>query len=331
MQSSELHEELVKAGENISLVTVKRQLSDLTDKGVLHMLGSGRSTSYELGVFGRVLADVDISQYVLTDPDERRGFFQYNFDLFSKFPDEILTEEELRRLENASEEYKARTLDLSPVIEKKELERLVIELSWKSSKIEGNTYSLLDTEKLILENKEAPGHSKDEARMILNHKDAFEYIRGHREQFQTITRKNLEEVHAIIVKDLNVGVGFRSEPVGIVGSIYHPLDNQYQIIEAVEDLSQAISRIKTPYAKALLALLGISYIQPFEDGNKRTARLMTNALLISHSLSPLSYRSVDEVEYRSAMLAFYELNSIVSMKKIFIEQYEFAARNYATK
>lgn len=331
IQSSELHTGLKDTGEDMSLVTVKRALSELSEDGILEMSGSGRSTSYELSTGGRVLADVNAKEYMAVEPDKRYGSNQYNFNLLSNFPVDIFTGEELERLEKATEKYKKRTADISATIQKKELERLVIELSWKSSKIEGNTYSLLDTEKLILENKEAPGHSKNETQMILNHKDAFNYIRSHTAQFQTITRKNLEELHSIIVKDLNVSLGIRSRAVGITGSIYRPLDNIFQVTEAVEELSKAVSKNKTPYAKALLVLLGLSYIQPFEDGNKRTARLMTNALLMSHSLAPLSYRSVDEEEFKSAVLVFYELNSIVPMKKIFIEQYEFAAENYAVK
>lgn len=331
MQSSQLHEEFRNSGEDISLITVKRALSEMTERGILEVSGLGRSTSYQISTKGRVLADVDAKEYVAVEPDKRFGLNQYNFNLLSNFPVNIFTEEELKRLEVATDKYKKRTADTSATIQKKEMERLVIELSWKSSRIEGNTYTLLDTEKLILENKEAPGHSKNEARMILNHKDAFNYIHSHTSQFQTITRKNLEELHSIIVKDLNVSIGFRSGAVGITGSIYRPLDNIYQIKEAVENLSRTVSQNDTPYARALLALLGISYIQPFEDGNKRTSRLMANALLVSHALAPLSYRSVDEEEYKSAILVFYELNSIVPMKKIFIEQYEFAAENYAVK
>lgn len=131
-----------------------------------------------------------------------------------------------------------------------------------------------------------------------------------------------------MVKKLSVGLGLRKKPVGVTGSIYRPLDNIYQIAEAVDQLSLAVSRMSTPYAKALTALLGISYIQPFEDGNKRTSRLMANALLISHGCTPLSYRSVDENEYREAMFVFYELNSMMPLKRIFINQYEFAAQNY---
>ncbi len=331
LQSSHVYEELRKTGEDISLVTIKRALSEMTDKGFLVTLGAGRSTSYNLSPKGRIFADINAGQYITIEPDKRYGLRGYNFDLLKTFPSDIFTDDELNTLETATAEYKKRTADLSATIKKKELERLVIELSWKSSKIEGNTYTLLDTEKLILENKEAPGHSKKEARMILNHKEAFNFIHKDPAKFKTVTRKNLEELHAILVKDLSVASGFRSKPVGVTGSIYRPLDNIYQITEAVDELSAAVSRSPTPYGKALIALIGLSYIQPFEDGNKRTSRLLTNALLLSHSLAPLSYRSVDEDDYRSSMLVFYELNSIAPMKNIFIGQYEFAARNYAVK
>jgi Fic family protein len=86
--------------------------------------------------------------------------------------------------------------------------------------------------------------------------------------------------------------------------------------------------MNNPYAKALMSLIGISYIQPFGDGNKRTSRFMANAILLAYNLPPLSYRSVDEEEYREAMLSFYELNSIMPIKKIFINQYNFTAQNY---
>jgi Fic family protein len=331
MSSSITHAEMVKLGEKMSLVTVKRTLSEMVSLGFLVVAGSGRSTSYNLTELGRIFADVDANKYIAVEPDKRYGLSRYNFDLLASLPADIFTDEEQKKLDGVTAEYKKRTKDLSEIIQKKELERLVIELSWKSSKIEGNTYTLLDTEKLILENKEALGHSKNEAQMILNHKDAFNYIRANSSQFKTVTRKNLEELHSILVGDLSVKLGLRSKPVGVTGSKYLPLDNIHQINEAVENLTVAVSRSKSPYAKALIALLGVGYIQPFEDGNKRTGRLLANALLLSHSLPPLSYRSVGEDEYREAMLVFYELNSIAPMKKIFIEQYDFAAQNYAVK
>ena len=85
------------------------------------------------------------------------------------------------------------------------------------------------------------------------------------------------------------------------------------------------------YSKALTALVGLSYIQPFEDGNKRTARLVCNAILLVSNYAPLSYRSVDENYYRESILVFYEKNSLLSMKDIFTEQYIFSTQNYLVK
>ena len=330
-QSSLIHSEITKRGEKISLVTIKRELSALVELGALTTSGSGRSVAYAVGISGRIFTDIDAQKYCAIEPDNRYGMKQYNFGLFSGMPTDIFSDDEQKILDDATEEYARRTKDIPPAIQKKELERLVIELSWKSSRIEGNTYNLLDTEKLILENKEAPGHDHKEAQMILNHKDAFMFIREHAPEFRVLTRANLEQLHSILIKGLNVNVGFRAKPVGILGSAYRPLDNAHQIREGVEALSKTISRMPTPCAKAITALLGISYLQPFEDGNKRTARLMANAVLLAHGHAPLSYRSVDENEYREAMLVFYEINSIMPFKKIFIEQYVFSAKNYAVK
>ena len=331
LSSSKIHEEITKTGEDVSLVTVKRVLLQMASGDFLTKIGAGRTTGYIISVKGRILADINTKEYCSVEPDKRLGLKKYNFELLANIPKDIFMAAELKNLKSATIEYHKRTKDLSPTIQKKELERLIIELSWKSSKIEGNTYTLLDTEKLILENKEAPGHDKKEARMILNHKEAFNYVREHAGKFKILTRKNLEELHVILVKGLSVEFGLRKRPVGVLGSIYQPLDNGQQIIEAVENLSAAVKKMTSPYAKALIAILGLSYIQPFEDGNKRTSRLLANAILLAYNCAPLSYRSVDENDYREAILVFYELNSIIPFKKIFIAQYEFAAKNYAVK
>lgn len=327
-RSSEVFDELVQQGELLSLITVKRLLSRLENKGRLSVSGSGPATKYALTEYGKLMADVDASAYCAEEPDARYGATSYNFKLFDALTFELFSPAEKKRLIEATNFYHQRTQDVSLALHKKELERFVIELSWKSSKIEGNTYTLLDTERLILRGLEAPGHSQDEARMILNHKEAFTFVHDNKDQFTTLTKANLTDLHAILVKDLNVARDLRRKPVGITGSRYRPLDNQYQISEAVAALAKVITRMPHGYGKALAALLGISYIQPFEDGNKRTARLAANALLLSYNLAPLSYRSVKEKEYREAMLVFYELNSLVPFKNIFVEQYDFAARNY---
>ena len=262
LASSKIHQAMIK-DEVVALVTIKRLLSQMVRAKLLTITGSGRATEYAISIKGRVLADINAQKYCSVEPDKRIGLHGYNFDLLAKLPSDIFSTEELKQLAMATVEYHQRTTDLSPVIAKKELERLIIELSWKSSKIEGNTYTLLDTEKLILENKEAPGHDKAEAQMILNHKTAFTYVHEHADNFKTLTRKNLEELHSLLVKGLSVQLGLRQKPVGVLGSIYRPLDNGQQILEAVEALSQAVTKITSPYAKALMALVGLSYIQPF--------------------------------------------------------------------
>jgi len=331
LSSSEIHQKLANSELDISLVTTKRQLTSLVNEQLISAVGSGRSRTYVISALGRIFANIDAENYCAVEPDRRYGLNSFNFELLPSLPVEIFTREEFSTLENATENYHLRTTDLPLTIKKKELERLIIELSWKSSKIEGNTYTLLDTEKLILEHKEAPGHDKKEAIMILNHKDAFTFVHENAKEFLNLTMANLEKLHKILVNNLDVGFGLRQKPVGVLGSKYIPLDNIHQIREAVNELSLAIYKMKTPYGKALIALLGLSYIQPFEDGNKRTSRLMANALLLAHNCAPLSYRSVEENEYRSALLVFYELNSIIPFKKIFIDQYDFATKNYAVK
>ena len=329
--SSQVYSELGVLGEKVSLVTVKRALSEMLARKLLKISGSGRSTAYTISTAGRVFFDIDAGSYCAVDPDKRFGQSGYNFGLFKNFPNLIFTEKESAVLEAATEEYRKRIKDLPESIRKKELERLIIELSWKSSKIEGNTYTLLDTEKLILENRSAPGKTKEETRMILNHKDAFEFVRQNKTLFKKPNRAVIEELHKVLIRGLGVGFNLRQKPVGITGAIYRPLDNGFQIAEALNDLTNRIIDLDSPYAKALLAILGIAYIQPFEDGNKRTGRLLANAVLLAYGLAPLSYRSIDEKEYREATLIFYELNSITPLKKIFISQYDFAARNYAVK
>jgi len=329
VQSSDIYEELLRIKEDISLITVKRILSELVKKDILVVNGSGRSTSYDVDIKGRVFFEVDAHEYCSIDPDKRYGLKQYNFELFSSFPREIFTEDELKKLNNATTRYKSKLKDFPPALQKKELERFIIELSWKSSKIEGNTYTLLDTEKLLLDNQVAIGKTKEETQMVLNHKEAFNFIYKNSEEFENITRKNIEDLHKILTKNLNINYGLRKKIVGVTGSIYKPLDNVYQIGEAIESLGMMISKLSDPYSKALMALLGVSYIQPFDDGNKRTSRLIADAILLSNNLPPLSYRSVDEKEYKEAILVFYELNSINPSKKIFIDQYYFTVENYS--
>lgn len=164
--------------------------------------------------------------------------------------------------------------------------------------------------------------------MIINHKNAFQYILEDLVSYKDLSIKKIIEIHGILIDKLGVSQGIRNRLVRITGSIYSPLDLQSQIEESLIQLIKKLGSMTDPYSKALLALTGISYIQPFEDGNKRTSRLVANAVLLAHGLAPLSYRSVDEISYKEAILVFYERNSILPIREIFIEQYMFACENY---
>ncbi|WP_282195952.1 Fic family protein [Turicimonas muris] len=217
---------------------------------------------------------------------------------------------------------------LPKIARQKEMERLVIDLSWKSSQIEGNTYSLLETEALLKDAREAKGKSKTEALMILNHKKALSYILENPDFFDKLTVSKIEDIHYLLTKNMGVTRNVRSFRVGITGTSYTPLDNSFQISEALEQTCRLINDKKNILEKAFLALVLISYIQPFEDGNKRTSRIISNAVLLANSYCPISFRTVEPIDYRYATLLFYEQNNLSELKQMFIEQFEFSTSNY---
>ena len=308
--------------------TIARDLSSLAESGVIKVEGSGRSTIY-LPIPGNpLLKRFELEQYFSLEPDKRtRAKSRFDFSVFSSLRG-LISSEEITSLERQNKGFTEATAKLDKTIYLRELERFVIELSWKSSKIEGNTYSLLETETLIKESIEASGRSKAEAIMILNHKRAFESILAGRKDYEKITLSKITQLHHMLVKDLSISPGVREQAVGITGTVYRPLDNKWQILEALEKLAEAINKSRYPLEKALIASTMISYIQPFSDGNKRTGRMLTNAILLAHDFFPLSYRSVDEDMYKKALILFYEQGSIYSLKEIFINQYRFALDTY---
>ncbi|TAK95886.1 Fic family protein, partial [Patescibacteria group bacterium] len=186
----------------------------------------------------------------------------------------------------------------------------------------------LETEQLIKNQQEASGHTKEEATMILNHKKTLEYIGSNKNEFQSISVAKIENIHSLLVDGLNVTKNLRKTLVGITGTNYKPLDNEFQIKEALEKTCKLVNETNDVFEKSIILMLLIAYIQPFVDGNKRTSRLGGNAILQSFDSCPLSYRSMDEGEYKKAMLLFYEQNNISYFKELFLKQFEFAVENY---
>ena len=310
--------------------TMKRLLSAAVKEGNIETAGRGPATKYKLTPQAHVTMPLDLATYFDKDIDEREVQESFNFDLIRDvLPKvEIFTKEELEVLNATQMEFKKNTEGMTELEYRKEMERLGVDLSWKSSQIEGNTYSLLETERLLKDKQTASGKTKEEAIMLLNHKDALDFVLDIPDYLKELSVHRIEDIHSILTKELEVDRNIRHRRVGITGTNYRPLDNEFQIREALEDTCTLVNGKDNVFEKALLTLVLLSYIQAFVDGNKRTARITSNAILIANGYCPISFRTVDSIDYKKAMLMFYEQNNIAAFKKIFIEQFLFAVKTY---
>mgnify|MGYP004504472473 FL=1 len=310
--------------------TMKRLLSAAVKEGNIETVGRGPATKYKLTPQAHVTMPLDLATYFDKDIDEREVQESFNFDLIRDvLPKvEIFTKEELEVLNAAQMKFEKNTEGMTELEYRKEMERLGVDLSWKSSQIEGNTYSLLETERLLKDKQTASGKTKEEAIMLLNHKDALDFVLDVPDYLKELSVHRIEDIHSILTKELEVDRNIRHRRVGITGTNYRPLDNEFQIREALEDTCTLVNGKDNVFEKALLTLVLLSYIQAFVDGNKRTARITSNAILIANGYCPISFRTVDSIDYKKAMLMFYEQNNIAAFKKIFIEQFLFAVKTY---
>lgn len=210
--------------------------------------------------------------------------------------------------------------------------RLLIDLSWNSSRLEGNTYSLLETERLLEWGEVAEGKKAEEAQMILNHKAAIELLVGQAEDtgFNRYTVLNL---HALLADNLlgdPQAVGrLRQIPVNVGGTVYHPLEVPQLIEECFDQILETATVIADPFEQAFFVTVHIPYLQAFEDVNKRVSRLTANISLIRHNLSPLSFVDVPVQAYVDGLLGVYELNRVELLRDVFIWAYERSCARYA--
>jgi hypothetical protein len=212
------------------------------------------------------------------------------------------------------------------------LNRLLIDLSWNSSRLEGNTYSLLDTKRLIEFGQEAKGRDRLEAQMIVNHKDAISFLVGAADEigFNRYTVLNLHGILAHnLLADESAAGRLRHIPVGIEKSTFHPLEVPQLIEECFNQMLATAAAIEDPFEQALFIMVQLPYLQPFDDVNKRVSRLSANIPFIKRNLSPLSFTDVPRSLYTDAVLGIYELNDIRLMKDVFIWAYERSAERYA--
>ena len=326
----EIHNGLINSNTNfsMSLSTLKRRLSgELMSMNLVASAGKGKGLKYALTPEYELIYPINVDEYFSFE--NRKIKNRFNFELFDSLEGAVLfTEDEMLALQSLQTQYEDNISKLSLSVYKMEMERLSIDLSWKSSQIEGNTYSLLDTEMLLREQQTAKGKTVEEATMLLNHKKAIDFLLQTPDFFEALKIRDIEDIHSMLVEKLDVQRNLRKELVRVGGTDYIPLDNEHQIRESLHHACRLINSKKNVFEKALLTLVLLSYIQAFMDGNKRVARIVANGILITNKYCPISFRTVESVDYKKAMLIFYEQNNLSAFKQIFIEQFRFAVGEY---
>ncbi len=212
------------------------------------------------------------------------------------------------------------------------MDRLLIDLSWNSSRLEGNTYSLLETQRLLEAGEAAVGRAAHETQMILNHKAAIELLAEHASAIG-FNRYTLCNLHALLSENLlpeaAAGGRLRTHAVGIGASVYHPPEASSLIEEYFDQILATAAAIHDPFEQAFFAMVQLPYLQPFEDVNKRVSRLAANIPLVQRNLGPLSFVDVPQADYTHAILGVYELNRVDYLRDVFEWAYERSCARYA--
>ncbi len=211
------------------------------------------------------------------------------------------------------------------------LSRLLIDLSWASSQLEGNTYSRLDTERLIEFGQAAEGKSALETQMILNHKAAIEYLVSDTDQ-ASLTTSSVIALHAFLSDGLMadpLACGrIRSRAVEIGGSVYMPIAMPQRLDDLFGVVIHMAAQIQDPFEQSFFLMVHLPYLQPFEDVNKRVSRLAANIPFIRHNLCPLSFIDVPQQAYVDGMIGVYELNRVDLLRDVFVWAYERSCQQY---
>jgi Fic family protein len=213
------------------------------------------------------------------------------------------------------------------------MNRLLIDLSWNSSRLEGNTYSLLETQRLLEEGVGAEGRGVAETQMLLNHKAAIEMLAEQADEL-CFNRYTICNLHALLADNLmpdEADIGrIRAKPVGIGGTVYHPLSVPQQIEECFEMLLTKAAAIEDPFEQAFFAMVHLPYLQPFADVNKRVSRIVANIPLMQRNLCPISFVDVSQQDYLAGLIGVYELNRVELLRDVFEWAYRRSCLRYSS-
>ncbi len=324
--------------------TLQSRLQTLVRRGVLAKEGSGRATRYRLAsVIDRktdagsdsmpISADGKIVLDQVSRPLAARKPVGYGRDFLDAYepgktrylpPDLSMELQALGRVRPADQE--------AGTYAKQILQRLLVDLAWNSSRLEGNTYSLIDTRRLIAFGEVAEGKDARDAQMILNHKEAIEFLVRNAGEIG-LDRYTILNLHALLADNLlpdpSAPGRLRQIAVGIEGSSFHPLEVPGLIEECFDTILAKATRVADPLEQAFFVLAHLPYLQPFEDVNKRVARLAANVPMIRANLAPLSFDGVPQDLYTKAMLAIYERQDLSLLRDIFAFAYRRSVQSYA--
>jgi Fic family protein len=350
--------QIIREGLDFELPTrmLQRRLALLVEQNRLIAEGSGRGRRYRLPtgnavvrpqrgaigitghaprveVYPRISPEAEVIKQSVREPVQNRQPVGYNRAFLDDYrPNHTfyLPEETRQHLSNIGRSHDGQRP--AGTYARQILSRLLIDLSWNSSRLEGNTYSLLETERLLELGEAAEGKDASEAQMILNHKAAIELLV---EQAEAVgfNRYTILNLHALLsdnlLADSQACGRLRSIAVAIGGTVYHPLEVPQLIDECFEQILDTAAAINDPFEQAFFAMVHLAYLRPFEDVNKRVSRLAANIPLIQKNLSPLSFVDVPERAYVDGILGVYELNRIELLRDVFVWAYERSCARYA--
>jgi Fic/DOC family len=347
--------EIAKAlNSTVARRTLQYRLKTLVEAGRIVPAGEGRGAKYRAPATEQTPAAVveegaatpesaeaavpleptskEIRRY-LSQPVTSRKPVGYNREFLDSYrPNETfyLSEEQRSHLAKIGSQNFAN--QAAGTFAKQILNRLLIDLSWNSSRLEGNTYSLLDTKRLIEFGETVEGRNRLEAQMIVNHKDAIEFLVNGAGDI-SFNRYTILNLHGILAQNLlpdpSAPGRLRRIGVGIEKSTFHPLELPQLIEECFNILLEKAAAIEDPFEQALFAMVQLPYLQPFDDVNKRVSRLSANIPFIKRNLSPLSFIDVPRALYTEAILGVYELNRVDLLRDVFVWAYERSADRYA--
>ena len=307
--------------------TMWRALKRLTDEGKLVVSGKARATGYTLA------GSAEVRAYLQT-PYNQRPAKTYNKEFLDGYvPDKTfyLSAPNRERLHDAGKP--AGEPMPAGTYARRILEKLLVDLAWASSRMEGNTYDILQTEQLVKFGEEATGKDRKEAVMILNHKEAIQYLVDNIDEIG-INRQDVCNIHALLSDGLLIDPAMagrlRRMPAGIGYSSYTPPDDEFIIGEEFDITIEKAAAIADPFEQSFFLLVHIPYLQAFADVNKRTSRISSNIPLLKADLAPMSFITMDDRAYIDGLIGIYELNNVSLLREAYIDAYLASAENYKT-